>query len=69
MLTEEVKHKHENENDKKVVDDVMDELENLEAKYKSAPVIKYDDEDENKKKKKRHHHRSPDSKRDRKKSR
>jgi hypothetical protein len=68
MLAEDIKP---NEKDKQIVDDLMDELENLGAKAKSAPSIKHEDEDEAeyKKKKKHHRHRSPDSKHDRKKSR
>ena len=69
MLDEEIKKSSANEKDVKVVDDVMDELENLLAKSKSDPPIKHENEDEYKKKKKHHRHRSPDSKHDRKKSR
>ena len=66
MLAEEVKS---NEKDKKVVDDLMDELENLGAKVKADQSIKHEDGDDYKKKKKHHRHRSPDSKHDRRKSR
>ncbi|CAF3439785.1 unnamed protein product [Rotaria sp. Silwood1] len=69
MLDGEVKENSVNEKDKKVVDDLMDELESFEAKAKSGQSIKRDDEDQHKKKKKHHHHHSPDSKNDRKKSR
>jgi hypothetical protein len=69
MLDSEIKPTIVNEKDKKVVDDLMDELANLGAKVKSSELTKHDDEDEYKKKKKHHRHRSPDSKHDRKKSR
>jgi hypothetical protein len=70
MLLDEIKPNSLNEKDKKVVDDLMDEFEGLEAKVKSVQSTKHEnDEDENKKKKKHHRHRSPDSKHDRKKSR
>ncbi|CAF4080138.1 unnamed protein product, partial [Rotaria magnacalcarata] len=68
MLADELKQKSPNEKDKKVVDDLMDELENLHAKTKSDQSIKHDDDDEYKKKKKHHHRRSPDAKHDRRKS-
>ena len=69
MLDEEIKQNSVNENDKKVVDDIMGELESLEAKVKSNDKIKHNDEDVGKRKKKRHHHSSPSPKRARKKSR
>ena len=69
MLDNEIKPNVSNEKDKKVIDDVMDELENMLAQAKSAQPIKRDDETEHKKKKKHHRNHSPDSKHDRKKSR
>jgi len=68
MLLDDIKPNSLNEKDKKVVDDLMDELENLGAKVK-ADQLKREDEDEHKKKKKHHRHHSPDSKHDRKRSR
>ena len=71
MLYEEAKPSAPNEKDKQTVDDLMDELETLEAKAKSEQSTKREDDDnrDHKKKKKHHRHRSPDSKHDRKKSR
>ncbi|CAF1370896.1 unnamed protein product [Rotaria sordida] len=54
---------------KKVIDDLIDKLENLQVKVKSGQSIKRDDEDESKKKKKHHCHRSFDSEYGRKKFR
>ncbi|CAF1163474.1 unnamed protein product [Rotaria sordida] len=66
MLHEEIKENSTNEQDIKVVDDLMAKLENLQVKVKSDQPIKHDDEDEPKKKKKYHHrHRSLDSEHDR----
>lgn len=65
MLDEEIKSKASKEKDKQVVDDLMDELENLQAKAKSGQSTKREedeDEDDHKRKKKHHRH-------DRKKSR
>jgi hypothetical protein len=70
MLSNEIKPNSPNEKDKQMVDDLMDEFENLEAKAKTEKLTKREDNDEDYKKKKKHHrHRSPDSKHDRKKSR
>lgn len=68
MLDSEIKQENfVKEEDKKVVDDLMSELENFGAKLKTVQSTKKDYSDEDKKKK--HHRRSPDSKHDRKKSR
>lgn len=69
MLDDDIKPSISNEKDKKVVDDLMDELENLGTKAKADQSIKREDEVEYKKKKKHHRHHSPESKHDRKKSR
>ncbi|CAF1454669.1 unnamed protein product [Rotaria sp. Silwood1] len=69
MLDEEIKQNTENEKDNQVVDDLMNELESLQANVKSGQSIKHDHDDEHKKKKKHRHHHSSDSKYDRKNSR
>lgn len=51
MLDNEIKPNISNEKDKKVVDDLMDELENIQTKIKSDKTIKRDDDDEHKKRK------------------
>ncbi|UJR38210.1 hypothetical protein I4U23_030883 [Adineta vaga] len=72
MFFEEAKPDISKEKDKTTIDDMMDELEGLEAKAKSGPSKKREDDDADddgyKKKKKHHRHHSPDSKHDRKKS-